>query len=131
MAGKNCNCHKIGSMANKTRRSTKSTLQTVGGITAGIAAGAVGIPQVVKAIDPTGKFDTKLVNAVGAAGAYWFSRKQKGFVQAALQGLSAGLAWNVIADVANIGYVNDNSTSLLNNVAGPDYFNSRLYDGDV
>lgn len=132
MAGKNCNCHKIGSMANKSRRSSKSTIQTVGGIATGIGVGAVGIPKVVGMIDPEGKFDTKLVNAVGAGAAYWFSRKQKGFMQAALQGLSAGLVWNVIADVAGLGYLNDRSTDFLNNVAGAnDYQNSRLNPGTI
>lgn len=105
---------------------------TVGALSLGIGAGAVGIPKVVEMIDPTGKFDTKIINAVGAAGAYWFSSKQKGFVQTALQGLSAGLAWNVVAAVANIGYLNDRSTDFLNNVAGdPTYFNSRQNPGTV
>lgn len=119
-------------MANKTRRSSKSAFETVGGIAAGIGVGAVGIPKVVEMIDPEGKFDTKLVNAVGAAGAFWLSRKQKGFMQSALQGLCAGLAWNVVADVANLGYVNDRSTDFLNNVAGGnDFKNSRLNPGTV
>ena len=103
----------------------------VGGIAAGIGAGAVGIPKVVSMIAPDGKFDTKIVNAAGAAAAYWGSTKQKGFVQAMLQGLSAGLAWNVVAAVANIGYVDDNSTNFLNNVAGSGYFNSRQNPGNV
>lgn len=104
----------------KSRRSSKSTLQQVGGITAGIAAGAIGVPKIVEMIDKEGKLDSKIVNGVGAVGAYWFSRKQKGFVQSMLQGLSAGLAWNVLSDVAGmkgIGWQQDYSSDF-NYVAG-------------
>lgn len=102
----------------KTRRSSKMSIETVGGITTGLAAGAIGVPKVVAMIDPNGSMDPKIINGVGAAGAWYFSTKQKGFVQAALQGLSAGLAYNVIASVAGIG-APDYSTSTLNQVAGP------------
>lgn len=118
----------------KTRRSNKSALQTVGGITAGIAVGAIGVPKIVSAIDPEGKIDPKIVNGVGAVAAYWFSRKQTGFVQSALHGLSAGLAWNVVSNVAGMGFIDDNSTRYLNNVAGPDgntYANSRMNPGPI
>lgn len=126
-----CNCHKIGAMAKSRRsNSSKSALQTVGGITAGIAVGALGIPKIVQTIDPEGKIDPKIINGVGAVGAYWFSRKQKGFLQSMLQGLAGGLAYNVIANVAGMGYIDDNSTRLLNNVAG-DYFPSRMDAGAV
>ena len=131
MAGKNCKCHQIGKTMAKTRRSSKgAALQTVGGIAAGIAAGAVGIPKLVAAVDPEGKFDPKIVNGVGAAAAFWFSTKQKGFVQHMLQGLSAGLAWNVVSNVAGLGYVDDNSTRYLNNVAG-DFMPSRMNAGAI
>lgn len=128
---KPCSCHKIGKMA-KSRRSTssKSALQTVGGIAAGIGVGALGVPKIVAAIDPDGKFDPKIVNGVGAAAAFWFSTKQRGILQNVLQGLSAGLAWNVVANVAGMGYIDDNSTRYLNNVAG-DYFPSRMDAGAV
>lgn len=128
---KQCSCQKIGAMA-KTRRSnnSKNALQTVGGITAGIAVGALGVPKIVQTIDPEGKIDPKIINGVGAVGAYWFSRKQKGFVQSMLQGLAGGLAWNVLSNVAGMGYIDDNSTRYLNNVAG-DYFPSRMDAGAV
>lgn len=128
-----CNCQKIGKMA-KSRRSNKNALQTVGGITAGIAVGALGVPKIVSTIDPEGKFDPKIVNGVGAVAAFWFSRKQTGFIQATLQGLSAGLAWNVVSSVAGMGFIDDNSSRYLNNVAGPEgntYANSRMNPGPI
>lgn len=94
------------------------SIETVGGITAGLAVGAVAVPKVVSMVDPSGNIDPKIINGVGAAGAWYFSTKQKGFVQAALQGLSAGLAYNVIASMAGIG-APDYSTQMLNQVAGP------------
>lgn len=117
----------------KTRRSNSSALQTVGGITAGLAVGAVGVPKVVAMIDPEGKLDPKIINGVGAAGAFWLSRKQKGLMQSALHGLAAGMAWNLISNVAGMGYVNDPSTSFLNRVAGPEdnYFPSRQNPGAI
>lgn len=116
---KQCNCHKIGAMAKSRRSNTssKNALTTVGGIAAGIGVGALGVPKIVASIDPEGKFDPKIVNGVGAAAAFWFSRKQKGFVQSLLHGLSAGLAWNVVSNVAGMGYMNDNSSDF-NFVAG-------------
>lgn len=134
MAGKTCKCHSIGKTMAKSRRSSKNAaLQTVGGITAGLAAGAMGVPKLVAAVDPEGKFDPKIVNGVGAAAAFWFSTKQKGFIQSMLQGLSAGLAWNVVSNVAGLGYIDDYSTRYLNNVAGPNgtYANSRMNPGPV
>lgn len=118
----------------KSRRSNKNALQTVGGITAGIAVGALGVPKIVSTIDPEGKFDPKIVNGVGAVAAFWFSRKQTGFIQATLQGLSAGLAWNVVSSVAGMGFIDDNSSRYLNNVAGPEgntYANSRMNPGPI
>lgn len=118
MAGKNCKCHQIGkTMAKKTSRK-KMSVQTVGGITVGIAAGAIGIPKVVAMVDPSGNIDPKIINGVGAAGAWYFSTQQSGFIQSALQGLAAGLAWNVISNVAGIG-APDYTTQMLNQVAGP------------
>ncbi len=118
-------------MAKQRRSSSsKSALQTVGGITAGVAVGALGIPKLVSTIDPEGKIDPKIINGVGAVGAFYFSRKQKGFVQAMLQGLAGGLAWNVVSNVAGMGYMDDNSTRYLNNVAG-DFFPSRMNPGPV
>lgn len=114
-----------------SRRSNKNTLQTIGGIAAGIGVGAYGVPKIVAAIDPDGKIDPKIINGVGAAAAYMVSRKQKGFVQSMLQGLSAGLAWNVVASVAGMGFIDDNSTRYLNNVAGENYANSRMNPGPV
>lgn len=126
-----CKCHQIGKMAKSRRSSNKSALQTVGGITAGIAAGALGVPKLVSAVDPEGKFDPKIVNGVGAAAAFWFAGKQKGIVQSALHGLAAGLAWNVISNVAGLGFVDDNSTRYLNNIAGNRFPNSRMDPGNV
>ncbi len=116
----------------KTRRSTsgKSALQTVGGITAGLAVGALGVPKIVTTIDPEGKMDPKIINGLGAVGAFLVSRKQKGFLQSMLHGLSAGLAWNVVSNLTGMGYIDDNSTRYLNNVAG-DYFPSRQDAGAV
>lgn len=133
MAKRNCNCHKIGSMSKTRRSSNKSALQTVGGITAGIAVGALGVPKIVSTIDPEGKIDPKIINGVGAVGAFMLAKKQKGFVQSMLHGLAGGLAWNVISNVAGMagmGYVDDNSTKYLNQVAG-DYFPSRMDAGTV
>ena len=120
----------------KTRRNTssKSAIQTVGAIAAGIGAGALGVPKIVAAVDPEGKIDPKLVNGAGAVVAFLVSRKQKGFVQSMLQGLSAGLAWNVVSNVAGMGFIDDNSTRYLNNVAGSEgntYANSRMNPGPI
>jgi hypothetical protein len=133
---KQCNCHKIGAMEKLRRSNTssKNALTTVGGIAAGIGVGALGVPKLVSSIDPEGKFDPKIINGVGAAAAFWFSRKQKGFLQSMLQGLSAGLAWNVVSNVAGMGYIDDNSTRYLNNVAGSDgntFANSRMNPGPI
>lgn len=119
--------------SRRSNTSNKNALTTVGGITAGIAAGALGVPKIVSAVDPEGKIDPKIVNGVGAAAAFWFSRKQKGFVQSMLQGLSAGLAWNVVSNVAGMGFIDDNSTRYLNNVAGDanTYANSRMNPGPI
>lgn len=116
----------------KTRRSSKSTLQQVSGITAGLAAGAIAVPKIVSMIDKDGKLDSKIVNGVGAAGAYWLSRKQKGFVQSMLQGLSAGLAWNALSDMAGlkgIGWQQDYSSDF-NYVSGADTY-SRANAGTI
>jgi hypothetical protein len=134
---KDCQCHTIGKIMAKQRRSSssKSALQTVGGITAGIAVGAMGIPKIIETIDPEGKIDPKIINGVGAAGAFYFSRKQKGFVQAMLQGLAGGLAWNLVsAFVPSMGYVDDMSTRYLNNVAGSErntFQDSRMNPGPI
>lgn len=121
-------------MAKNTRKTKlSSTLETVGGITVGLGVGAVGVPKIMEMVDPEGKFNPTLVNGVGAAGAAYLSTKQKGLVQSALQGLAAGLAWNALAPIVGMGYVDDNSTSFLNRVAGAgdDYFPSRQNPGAV
>lgn len=127
----NCKCHQIGKKMGKTRKSgQQADIQTVGGIALGIGAGALGVPFIVGKVDPEGKIDPKIINGAGAVGAYFISRNQKGFIKSALQGLTAGLAWNVLANITGmapgqqgLGYVNDNSTRFLNPVAG-------LGDGD-
>ena len=132
MAGKNCKCHSIGkTMARTTRKSNMtSALQNVGGIAAGIGGGAVGVPKLVAMIYPEGKINPTIVNGAGSVGAFLLARKQKGILQSMLHGLSAGMAWNALSPMIGIGYVDSNSTSFLNNVAG-DYFPSRQDPGTV
>lgn len=114
---KPCALAQIGkTMAKKTRRS-KGGLQTVGAITTGLLAGAFAVPRLMNAVDPAQKVNPKLVSGIGTAAAYFFGTKTSGFGQTALYGLSAGLALNLIASVAGIGYV-DSPTYDVNRVAG-------------
>ena len=117
---------------SKTRRSSSKPLETVGGIAAGLLVGGMGVPKLVSTIDPEGKIGPTAVNAAVAAGAFFFARKQKGFMQSALYGLSAGSAAALVSGLlGGIGYVDSPSTSFLNRVAGGDYFPSRQDPGDV
>ena len=87
-----------GTKMAKSRKSSKSLVQDGLYITGGVVAGGYAVPQLVNMIDPTGKFDPKLVQGAAAAGGFFGAMNTKGTTSKILLGVGIGAAANLLGD---------------------------------
>lgn len=101
---------KIGkTMANKTRKSSKSLVMDGLLYGGGVAVGSYIVPKVQEMADPSGKIDPKIVNAItGAVGLFGADIVKKYLGDEAGKitlGIGIGGVGTLLSSVLGIGYV--------------------------
>lgn len=136
---KACALASIGkTMAKKSRKSTKSAVMDVALYGAGVAAGGILVPKAVEQLDPTGKLDDKIVNALTAAvgifGAQYATKAMGQEAGKVVMGIGIGGAAALLSDLAGMngmGYVVSPSYDV-NRILGDNYSGTTgLNPGDL
>lgn len=120
-----------GTKMAKSRKSSKSLVQDGLYITGGVVAGGYAVPKVVEMVDPTGKFDPKIVQGAAAAAGFFGAMNSKGVAQKVLLGVGIGAAANLLGELVGMGYVINPNTDLNNIVGYGNFADSRYSAGDV
>lgn len=120
-----------GTKMAKSRKSSKNLVQDGLYITGGVVAGGYAVPKVVEMIDPTGKFDPKIVQGAAAAGGFFGAMNTKGVAQKVLLGVGIGAAANLLGELVGMGYVISPNTDLNNIVGYGNFPDSRYSAGDI
>lgn len=118
---KACAAAKIGKTMAKTRKSNgKNILKDVAYYTGGAVGGAFLVPKLVDMVDPSGTFDTKIVNGGALALSVLGAMNTKGDIQKLFIGAAVGSGASLVNEVVmnGMGYVISPSYDV-NRVMGP------------